>query len=200
MLTLATAQTVLPSEKVMVLPPHIRRIVLTGFMGAGKTTIGRKLAAELGWKFLDVDALLEEKFGCTIASLFAQHGEEGFRRFESAAIARALGSSETVIALGGGAPESLTNRLLLEQTPGTIVVFLDAPFGELFDRCMLQPDAAIRPVLADPEAAAARFMQRLPLYHRIARLTLPTSGNTPQQTVAALKEHLAEASPQKVGC
>ncbi|MBS1814382.1 MAG: shikimate kinase [Acidobacteria bacterium] len=186
MLIAAITEAALPSKAVMPVPAHIRRIILTGFMGAGKSTVGRRLAAELGWKFLDVDAALEETYNCTIASLFEQHGEEGFRRFESSAIVRALGSDHVVVALGGGAPEILTNRLLLEQTPGSFVVFLDAPFGELFDRCMLQPDAAIRPVLANPEAAAKRFEQRLPFYKRVARLTLETSGRTPEQTVEQL--------------
>lgn len=171
---------------------NIRRIILTGFMGAGKSTTGKRLAAELGWTFLDVDAFLEEKHGKTIASLFEQHGEDGFRRFESSAIARLLGSDKVVIALGGGAPEILTNRLLLEQTPGSLVVFLEAPFGELFDRCMMQPGAAVRPVLANPEAAAKRFEQRLPFYKRIARVTIHTAGKTPDETVQELlaKVHL----------
>lgn len=164
----------------------VRRIVLTGFMGAGKSTTGRRLAAELGWAFVDVDTLLEEKHGTTISSLFEQHGEDGFRRFESSAIAKALGSDNVVIALGGGAPEILTNRLLLEQTPGSVVVFLEAPFGELFDRCMLQPDAAVRPVLADQEMARQRFEKRLPFYKRIAKVTVHTAGKSPEETVQEL--------------
>ena len=171
----------------------IRHIVLTGFMGSGKTSVGRLLAASLGWDFLDLDDHLEARAGTRIADIFAQHGEHHFRRLESTALANALSRSNTVLALGGGTPEELTNRLLLEQTPGTLVIFLDAPFPTLFDRCMLQSFASpdhIRPVLASPEAAEARFIQRQPLYRRLARLIIPTAELTPPETAAAVIKHL----------
>jgi len=109
------------------LPAHLRRLVLTGFMGAGKTTVGRLLAARLNWEFLDLDAYIESRSGLSVPAIFATHGERRFRRLESAALASALSRSSLVLALGGGAPEVLTNRLLLEQTPGTATIFLDAP-------------------------------------------------------------------------
>lgn len=164
--------------------PHLRRLVLTGFMGAGKSTIGRILASRLGWAFLDLDAHLEERTGATIPQLFELHGEARFRRLESTALASALGHSNTVLALGGGTPEGLTNRLLLEQTPATFTIFLDAPFPVLFDRCMMQEIA--RPVLADPNAAQLRFVSRHPLYVRLARLTIDTAAITPEETVDSL--------------
>ena len=163
------------------IPSHLKRLVLTGFMGAGKSTIGRLLAARTGWTFLDLDAHLEARTGATIPELFAQHGEPHFRRLESTALASALGRTETVLALGGGTPEGLTNRLLLEQTPATFTIFLDAPFPTLFDRCMLQDIA--RPVLEDPAAAQLRFAHRHPLYTRLARLTIDTADLTPESTV-----------------
>ena len=163
---------------------HLRRLVLTGFMGAGKSTIGRLLASRLDWQFLDLDAHLEARTGATIPQLFERHGEAHFRRLESSALASALGHDRTVLALGGGTPEDLTNRLLLEQTPGTFTIFLDAPFPTLFDRCMLQDIA--RPVLEDPAAAQLRFERRHPLYRRLANLTIATSNQTPTQTVDAL--------------
>ena len=153
-------------------------------MGAGKSTIGRLLASRLGWNFLDLDAHLEQRTGATIPQLFERHGEAHFRRLESTALASALGHSNTVLALGGGTPEGLTNRLLLEQTPATFTIFLDAPFPILFDRCMMQDIA--RPVLADPDAAQLRFTTRHPLYRRLAHLTIDTAVLTPEQTVDAL--------------
>ncbi|WP_051978714.1 shikimate kinase [Edaphobacter aggregans] len=165
-------------------PAHLRRILLTGFMGAGKSTVGRMLASRLGWEFLDLDTHLESRTGSTIPELFAQHGEAHFRRLESTALASALGRSRTVLALGGGTPEELTNRLLIEQTPATLAVFLDAPFPTLFDRCMLQEIG--RPVLADPAAAELRFARRRPLYARLSRLTIDTSALTPEETVSAV--------------
>jgi shikimate kinase len=177
------------------LPPNLRRLVLTGFMGAGKTTVGRLLAQRLGWEFLDLDALIEARTGLTVPSIFAAHGEARFRQLESSALASALGRSNIVLALGGGAPETLTNRLLLEQTPATATVFLDAPFPVLFDRCMLQDQS--RPVLADPAAAEARFLARQPIYRRLARLTVDTSSLSTDETVAALLSGLSQTPTHK---
>ncbi|MGI4755541.1 MAG: shikimate kinase [Janthinobacterium lividum] len=161
-------------------PPE--RLVLIGFMGAGKSTVGRLLAARLGWQFVDTDLVIQQKHGCTVAEMFAEQGEGAFRNRESVALARALGQTDVVIAVGGGAPEILTNRLLLEQTKGTMVVFLDAPFDVLFDRCVLQEGAEIRPVLLDPTAAAERFQLRLPFYRRSAQLCVRTSRQSPEDT------------------
>jgi shikimate kinase len=181
-----------------VAPAHLRRIVLTGFMGAGKTTVGRLLAARLGWDFLDLDAVIESRAGLAVPSIFAAHGEAHFRQLESQALAASLGRGNVVLALGGGAPESLTNRLLIEQTPATATIFLDAPFATLFDRCMMQelnPGTPIspgqaRPILADPVAAEARFLARQPVYRRLAHLTVATASLTTEETVAALLARL----------
>ena len=170
--------------KATTVPVHLKRLVLTGFMGAGKSTIGRLLASRLSWDFLDLDTHLEHRTGATIPQLFRDHGEARFRRLESTALASALSFSNTILALGGGTPEDLTNRLLLEQTPGTFTIFLDAPFPTLFDRCMLQDIA--RPILEDPAAAQLRFAHRHPLYTRLARLTIDTAALTPDQTVEAI--------------
>ena len=189
-----TAQTSTPTDaaSIITLPPTLQRIVLIGFMGAGKTTVGRLLAAALGWNFLDLDQHLETRANATIPQLFAL-GEPHFRRLESSALANALSLNHTVLALGGGTPEQLTNRLLLEQTPGTLVIYLDAPFPTLFDRCMLQSFASpdhIRPVLASPAEAETRFRLRRPIYHRLAHLTLPTAELTPTQVGHALLQLL----------
>jgi shikimate kinase len=194
------AQTCSPTEPhPTTIPANLRRIVLTGFMGAGKTTIGRLLADRLGWEFLDLDAYVESRTGLSVPSLFAIHGEPRFRQLESSALASALGRGNLVLALGGGAPEVLTNRLLLEQTPATSTIFLDAPFPALFDRCMIQalnsgtpvtPEQA-RPLLADPAAAEARFLTRHPIYRRLARLTISTADQTPDQTASSLMERLS---------
>lgn len=171
------------------LPPTLRRIVLMGFMGAGKTTVGRLLAQSLGWEFLDLDDHIEQRTGVAVSELFELHGEPHFRRVESTALANALSRKRAVLALGGGTPEQLTNFLLIEQTPGTVVVFLDATFETLFDRCMLQTiesPSHIRPVLASPAEAQARFNQRQPHFRRLARHILATGDLSPAQTSQAI--------------
>jgi shikimate kinase len=185
------AQTSAEPDTQTQLPAGLTRIVLTGFMGAGKTTIGRLLAARLGWNFLDLDTHLEARTGLSVPKIFAQHGETHFRLCESTALANALASRQTVLALGGGAIESLTNRLLLEQMPHTVVAFLDAPFPVLYDRCILQQQD--RPVLADPAAAEARFLTRHPLYSRLARITVDTTALTAEAAVAELLAWLKRA-------
>jgi len=187
--TPAEGQITEAPEAVPELRPSLRRIVLTGFMGAGKSTVGRLLAARLGWNFLDLDQHLESRAGLSIPEIFARHGEPHFRRLESTALASALGQPRTVLALGGGTPEFLTNRLLLEQTPGTVTIFLDAPFPTLFDRCVLQEIS--RPVLADPAAAQLRFAERHPIYRRLAKHTSDTSAIEAVETVEAILLALA---------
>jgi len=190
--TMPTASNDLKARAGDIPETGLQRIALTGFMGAGKSTIGRLLANRLGWAFLDLDALLEARAGLTVPEIFAAQGEDHFRRLESSALATALGRRQVVLALGGGTPEILTNRLLLEQTPATTTIFLDAPFPVLFDRCVLQ--AIARPVLADPVLAQSRFDLRLPLYRRLAQHTIDTSSRTPQETVEHIAIHLREST------
>lgn len=200
--TAATANPAKTAPKIetgtaIVVPTQIKRIVLTGFMGAGKSSVGCLLAEHLGWKFLDLDTHLEARAGATVAQLFKQHGEAHFRRLESSAMASALAQSSTVLALGGGTPEQFTNRLLLEQTPGTLIIFLDAPFETLFDRCMLQSFASpehSRPLLAAPAEAEARFHARAPLYRRLAHITLPTTSLTTKQAAKSILGLLPQSS------
>ena len=200
-----TANSTKPRAQTAPVPPHLRRLVLTGFMGAGKTTVGRLLADRLGWNFLDLDAYIETRTGMAVPSIFAAHGEAHFRQLESQALASALGRDNIVLALGGGAPETLTNRLLLEQTPATATVFLDAHFSTLYDRCMMQAlnpgapasPAQARPNLADPAAAEQRFLTRQPIYRRLAHHIVDTSDLTTDETVAALLASLHTSAPRR---
>ncbi len=167
----------------------VDRIVLTGFMGSGKTTAGQLLAERLGWRFLDLDREIEARHQRSVPDIFAEYGEPHFRHLESATLASLLGQRRAVIALGGGAPEELGNRLLLEQTPHTAVVYLSADFDTLVARCTNQatdPAATARPNLADLNLAERRFRLRRPHYERIAAHTIHTTQLSPDQTVEAV--------------
>ena len=170
--------------------PGVDRIVLTGFMGSGKTSVGRVLAERLGWRFLDLDAEIERRDGRTVPEIFAASGEAHFRKQETAALAGLLGQRRVVVALGGGAPEELGNRLLMEQTPRTAVVYLAAPLETLLDRCErddARTGSAGRPLLAQAEQ---RFAARRHLYERIAGHQVETSARSVEEAADAILEAL----------
>lgn len=175
-------------------PTRVERIVLTGFMGSGKSTTGRLVAEGLGWRFVDLDILIEERSGSTVPEIFARWGEERFRALEAEALAAALSEEKIVLALGGGAPESAASRALLENAPATEIIHLTAPFELLLERCAAQardPQATARPNLADHSAARLRFERRGPLYSAVATLTVDCSTLTPAETAALILRELA---------
>lgn len=153
----------------------IARLVLTGFMGSGKTTVGGELAKRLDWEFLDLDREIERRNGRSISNIFAEDGEPAFRRLESLALVSVLAKQRMVLALGGGTPEELRNKLLLEQTPRTAVIHLAAPFTILVERCLKEDGFATRPVLGDLDHAEKRFHTRHRVYQRLAKHTIDTS-------------------------
>ncbi|WP_446741763.1 shikimate kinase [Silvibacterium acidisoli] len=171
----------------------MRRIVLTGFMGAGKSTVGSLLAARMGWRFLDSDTLIEEQTGMTIAGIFAAQGEASFRLAEAEAIRSTRDEDAIVLALGGGAIENEATRRILEEMPDTCIVFLDAPLEIMIDRCLKQPGAAERPVLADRERLALRFANRMPHYRK-AHLTITTMGLEPDAVAETIFQTVGEQS------
>ena len=176
------------------LPGTVRRIVLTGFMGAGKSTIGRMLAQKLGWNFVDTDAVIESRTGMTIARIFAEQGEEAFRDLETEAVRGHARVEEVVLALGGGAVEFASTREALAGLQEACVVFLDAPLDVMVARCLAQPGAAERPVLRDRERLAARRPARLP-YYFAAHLTVTTADLAPEAVAEAILEAVRESLP-----
>lgn len=159
-------------------PAPIRRIVLTGFMGSGKTTVGPLLARRLGWDFVDADDVIEAEAGMPIAEFFARYGEPAFRAREHDTIARLAGEDRLVLALGGGAIETATIRELLLNSPGTLLVHLEVGLETTLARC--RGTEHTRPVLADHANLAARYERRLPLY-RLAHLSLAVDTLTPNE-------------------
>jgi len=147
-------------------------IVLVGFMGAGKSTIGRLLAAKLGLPFVDTDPVIEQRAGRTIKEIFATDGEPAFRALEHEVIAGLLHGPEIVLALGGGAPEHPGTRQDLKQAQ---VVYLHVSYEGAVGRIGADAD---RPLLAQP-GLLARYQRRLAIYTAVATLVVRTDGRDP---------------------
>jgi shikimate kinase len=166
-------------------------IYLIGMMGAGKTTLGRSLAARLGREFLDTDRVLVERTGVPVATIFEIEGEEGFRRRESAVLAELATGGSRVIATGGGVVLSEENRSVMRAS-GT-VVYLRARLESLWERT--RHDAS-RPLLAtpDPKGRLGELLtEREPLYRDAAHVVVDTGAQSAatlvNRVVAALRDH-----------
>ncbi len=157
-------------------------IVLVGFMGAGKSTIGRLLAEHMALPFTDVDELIEQRHG-PIAAIFEQRGEAAFRRIEADTIDNCLAGPDGVLALGGGAVETPRVRQALT---GHEVWWLRIGFDDALARVGGDPS---RPVLATP-GLRDRFEARQPLYAEVAAHVLDV-GNGYRQTADTVRRLIA---------
>lgn len=120
-----------------------RKVYMIGFMGSGKTTAGKKLAAALGWSFIDLDQKIEDETGETIAELFSEYGEEYFRRIESEVLRSFKYQTDTVISTGGGAPCHADNMDFMLETG--LTVYLKLTPGQL--RSRLSDSKGERPLI-----------------------------------------------------
>ena len=157
-----------------------RAVFLVGFMGAGKTSVGRSLGHRLGWSFEDLDDRIQASAGRSIADIFRDLGEVEFRRLESAALSELLSELSArprVVALGGGAFAQPENAGLLESA-GVHVVFLDGPAEELFRRC--QKEQRERPLLQDVTRFRRLYEERKSSYLR-ASFRVDTTGKDVEQ-------------------
>ncbi len=140
-------------------------LYLVGFMGSGKSAVGRLLADELGWSFADIDEDIEKEQGVSIAQIFDVRGEEEFRNIEREALRKRVRDVECgrpmVLALGGGAFVDPANRKMLEERGVTI--WLDCPFHRISARIKGQTH---RPLARDPEKFRQLFDDRLDLYSK----------------------------------
>lgn len=156
-------------------------IVLIGFMGAGKTTIGRMLADRIGLEFVDTDEVIERSEGRPISEIFGTDGEARFRTLERAAVADVLQGPERVVSLGGGA---ITDPSICAALEWHTVVYLDTGYQEAMRRIGKDPG---RPLLhvGDPKAL---FDERDPIYRRLATHVIGTSDSSPADIVDRLLE------------
>ena len=172
-------------------PPRVALICLAGFMGAGKTTIGTRLARQLGWRFVDLDERIEAAAGISIPEFFERHGEPAFRQLEAEQLRAVLGRAvefreSTILALGGGtyaqvgAPEFLRNA-------GVPVIWLDPGIELLLSRCMTMTG---RPLFRDEASFRALYAQRLPSYE-LADYRVDSSGDAAVVVAEILRRGVA---------
>lgn len=143
-------------------------IYLTGFMGSGKSSVGRALSGQLGVPLIDTDTEIEARTGKRVSDVFASEGEERFREIEARVLSDCSRRGDAVIATGGGVVEAAANVDLMSGTG--LVVFLDLAFEELASR--VAGDGDNRPLFRDAAAARQRYERRRPAYERChVRLT-----------------------------
>lgn len=171
-----------------------RAIVLMGFMGTGKSEVGRRLAQRLGRAFLDTDQLVEERAGKRVAAIFADEGEATFRRLEREAVADAANRGSAVIAVGGGAILDPENVRTLREAG--VLVYLTARPEVILRRV---GDATSRPLLRDdPQSAVARLLaERGPVYAAAADVTVDTSEHPADQVVRDIQQALTRSERWK---
>lgn len=147
-----------------------KNVILCGFMGCGKTTVGRALAEKAGYRFADMDDLIEKEQGKSIARIFKEEGEAAFRRMETETARKLSAQSRLVVAAGGGALLNPENAALFRATG--VIVLLDLPVEALQER--LKDDTS-RPLLQKPDRNALireLYEKRMPLYRAAADLAI----------------------------
>jgi len=171
--------------------PDRPSIALIGYRGAGKTAVGRELAARLGGTHGDTDDLIVERSLMTIAQIFKTEGEAGFRRRERDALAQLVVRTPTILSVGGGAVLDDTNIERLRTV--AMIVWLTAAPRVLWQRIRSDPSTGTtRPALSERSGereVEEILVQRRPLYQRAAALTVDTGGKTP----AAVAEEILTA-------
>lgn len=168
--------------------PHApARICLIGFMGSGKSSVGSLLAGLLGWEFVDLDALVEQRAGRTVAAIFAKRGERAFRALESACLRGLAGRGRVVIATGGGAPLAAANRWFFRDA-ATAVFHLQVSLDGALART--RGDSS-RPLLErGPDEVRKLYEARLPRYRALGT-GIETDGRTPADVAAEIAARLA---------
>jgi len=174
---------------------EVRRVLLVGFMGAGKSRVGRQAAGLLDWDFVDFDAEIEREEGVSIARIFQERGEEVFREVESRVGTRLLSLDRVVLSSGGGWPV-LPGRMEALDTETLSVWLRVSPSTAV--RRISGPAARPRPLLAvdDPLAEAERLLTQREPFYRKARVHLNANGNRPGRLARAIARMVAPPRPR----
>jgi shikimate kinase len=154
-------------------------IILIGFMGSGKSSVGRGLAHQLRFHFSDTDRLIEQTFGMPIHQIFDEKGEPFFRDLETKVCARLEDYQRSVIATGGGIISNPENRKYLQRAG--FVIYLYAPLAKLLERL---PVDGRRPLLKDPKVVEQRFKDRQPWYDALANYAVDTSNKHVEEVIS----------------
>ena len=162
----------------------MHRIYLVGFMGSGKSTVGRELSLKLHVPFLDLDAEIEKAEGLPVREIFARHGEPRFRQIEREHLKRIAESSTAIVALGGGTYIDPENRKLVDERG--VAVWLEVSFSSIRER--VRPDGT-RPLLSDLEQARQLYAERLPAY-KLARIHVLTDNRLPDAIAQEIVERV----------
>lgn len=165
-------------------------IYLVGFMGAGKSSVGRLLARSLHRTFIDLDLHIEESAGMPISRIFEEAGEEAFRQREREALEWAFGVDHSVVATGGGAACDATNRGIMRANGGCSV-FLDVPWNVLAAR--LAKDHEHRPMFTAAVEARRLYERRRPHYEQAGWTVALTGVESAEQAASLVLEALAGA-------
>jgi shikimate kinase len=168
-----------------------RRIVLVGFMGSGKSSVGAELAALLGWSFVDLDGLIEGRTGRKIAAIFEEAGEPAFRAEERRAAAEAVAHERRVIAAGGGAFADPETRALLQDRSTT--VYLECDLDTMLRRV---PADGSRPLAGNRETMRRLFLAREASY-RSADVSVDAARGTPSELALKIARLLDVPVPRK---
>jgi shikimate kinase len=163
----------------------MHRIYLVGFMGAGKSTVGRELSLKLHVPFLDLDTEIEKAEGLAVREIFARLGEPRFREIEREQLKRVSQGPAAIVALGGGAYVDPENRRLVDESG--VAVWLEASFATIRER--IRPDGT-RPLLNDIEQARRLHSERLPAY-RLARVHILTDNRLPDAIAQEIVERVS---------
>lgn len=155
-------------------------VVLIGMMGSGKSSVGRTLAKQLGWVFVDLDHEIEKSAGKSVAKFFSDDGEQAFRRLESERLRRIDRRHDLVLSVGGGAPLKQDNFEVMREI-GT-VVYLRARLETILERVQARPSK--RPLLAEnPEVKTRELLESRKAVYEQAEYTVDVDG-TPLKVVA----------------
>lgn len=177
------------------IPRRLRRVLLVGFMGAGKSSVGAVVASALGWRFLDFDDVIEAEAGSTVREIFARRGEPYFRALE-ARVARELLARDEVVLGSGGGWAAVPGRL--DDLPeGTETFWLRVSAEGALQRLRDQPGS--RPLLdvADPLREASVLLERRSEAYRRARWAVDTEGRTVDDVSARILEILDREHPNR---